>query len=94
MPLIIAAASIRPPRICGRSAARAVPPPLPPPQFNGPGGAGRPDYVHVLPCPDTYRGLHLDGRAAARGAIAAARAAGGRIAAFFAESIISCGGQV
>jgi len=39
------------------------------------------------------RGLHLDGRAAAAAAIAEAEAAGGRICAFFAESILSCGGQ-
>jgi len=41
----------------------------------------------------TGRGLHLDGRAAAAAAIAEAEAAGGRICAFFAESILSCGGQ-
>lgn len=41
-----------------------------------------------------YRGQHLDGAAAARAAIAEAEAAGGRIAAFFSESILSCGGQV
>lgn len=28
---------------------------LSPFKFNGQGGAGQPDYVHVLPCPDTYR---------------------------------------
>ncbi len=60
----------------------------------GPGGTGRPVHVHVLPCPDTYRGENLDGAAAARAAIAAAEAAGGRLAAFFSESILSCGGQV
>ena len=67
---------------------------LSPYKFNGPGGSGRPAYVHVLPCPDTYRGWHLDGRTAARAAVAAARAASGRLGAFFCESIISCGGQV
>ncbi|KAL4431001.1 hypothetical protein ABPG75_006257 [Micractinium tetrahymenae] len=63
-------------------------------KFKGPGGMGRPVHVHVLPCPDTYRGENLDGAAAARAAIAAAEAAGGRLAAFFSESILSCGGQV
>ena len=67
---------------------------LSPYKFLGPGGGGRPMHVHVLPCPDVYRGLNLDGGVAARGAIAAARTAGGRIAAFFSESIISCGGQI
>ena len=36
----------------------------------------------------------MDGKAAAEAAIAEAEAAGGRICAFFAESILSCGGQV
>ncbi len=67
---------------------------LSPYKFDGPGGSGRPPYVHVLPCPDPYRGEHLDGRAAARAAVAEARAAGGRIAAFFSESVLSCGGQI
>lgn len=47
-----------------------------------------------MPCPDSLRGLHLDGGATARAAIAEAHAAGGRVAAFFSESILSCGGQV
>ncbi|KAK9823621.1 hypothetical protein WJX72_004290 [[Myrmecia] bisecta] len=63
-------------------------------KFNGPGGAGRKPHVHVLPCPDVYRGLHLDGRAAARQAIDEAHAAGAKICAFFCESVLSCGGQV
>ncbi len=40
------------------------------------------------------RGNHLDGRKAARAAIAEAHAAGGKICAFFCESVLSCGGQV
>ena len=28
---------------------------LSPYKFSGPGGAGTPDHVHVLPCPDVYR---------------------------------------
>jgi 4-aminobutyrate aminotransferase-like enzyme len=28
---------------------------LSPYKFAGPGGAGVPNYVHVLPCPDVYR---------------------------------------
>lgn len=50
--------------------------------------------MHVLPLPDAYRGQHLDGGASARGALAEARAAGGEVAAFIAESVLSCGGQV
>lgn len=67
---------------------------LSPYKFKGPGGGGRPPHVHVLPCPDTYRGTGLDGAAAARAAIASAERAGARIAAFFCESLVSCGGQV
>ncbi|KAL4859438.1 Zinc finger CCCH domain-containing protein 40 [Chlorella vulgaris] len=67
---------------------------LSPYKFKGPGGGGRPTWVHVLPCPDVYRGRNLDGGAAARAAIAEAERGGARIAAFFSESILSCGGQV
>jgi ethanolamine-phosphate phospho-lyase len=62
-------------------------------KFWGAGGRKKATHVHVLPCPDIYRGKNLDGKAAAREALAAAAAAGGHIAAFFCESIISCGGQ-
>lgn len=63
-------------------------------KFWGPGGRKKAAHVHVLPCPDVYREKHLDGKAAARNALAAAAAVGGHIAAFFCESIISCGGQI
>lgn len=63
-------------------------------KFWGRGGAGREAWVHVLPAPDPYRGQHLDGRLAARGAVAEARAGGGEVAAFICESVLSCGGQV
>lgn len=39
------------------------------------------------------RNLHLDGRKAARQAIAEAHEAGAKIGAFFCESVLSCGGQ-
>ncbi|EIE23028.1 PLP-dependent transferase [Coccomyxa subellipsoidea C-169] len=67
---------------------------LSPYKYEGPGGEGRQPYVHVLPCPDPYRGQHLDGRKAAKAAIAQAHAAGGRICAFYCESVLSCGGQI
>ena len=44
----------------------------------------------VLAC----RGENLDGKAAAQAAVEEARQAGGRISAFYCESILSCGGQV
>ncbi|CAL5221927.1 g4200 [Coccomyxa viridis] len=67
---------------------------LSPYKYDGPGGEGQQPNIHVLPCPDPYRGTHLDGRKAARAAIAEAHAAGGRICAFFCESVLSCGGQI
>ena len=44
----------------------------------------------VLAC----RGENLDGKAAAQAAVEEARQAGGRISAFYCESVLSCGGQV
>ena len=44
--------------------------------------------------PRTCRGENLDGRAAAQAAVDEAGQAGGRISAFYCESILSCGGQV
>ncbi len=71
-------------------------------KFDGQGGQGRPEFVHVLPIPDGYRGEFKTsdsdcGRqyaAAARQVIAAAIQSGRKIAAFFAEPILGCGGQV
>ena len=67
---------------------------LSPYKFWGQGGAGKPANVHVLPCPDPFRGRNLDGRQAARAVIASAKRAGGSLCAFFCESILSCGGQI
>jgi len=75
---------------------------LSPYKFDHEGGAGRPEHVHVAPVPDTYRGPYRadDPEAATRYADAVAgelrRAVlGGRsVAAFFAESIPGCAGQV
>lgn len=44
--------------------------------------------------PHAFRGEHLDGRAAARAVLAEAARAGAAVGAFFAESVLSCGGQV
>jgi 4-aminobutyrate aminotransferase-like enzyme len=53
-------------------------------KFDGPGGQGRPEWVHVLPTPDPYR---------ARGA-ARAEQAGRKVGAFLSEGIMACAGQV
>ena len=73
---------------------------LSPYKFDGPGGKGCPSWVHKVMMPDVYRG-ELRGPDAARFyadyVIEAARKiadAGQRLAAFFCESALSCGGQI
>ena len=71
-------------------------------KFDGPGGQGCPDWVHVVPSPDGYRGEirgHDENVGAAYGlevgrVVGEACARGRSIAGFFAEPILSCGGQV
>jgi len=68
-------------------------------KFNRKGGDGRPAHTHLADLPDPYRGAHgTDGPAYAASVVAAVRAAyarnGGGPAAFIAESISGCGGQV
>jgi 4-aminobutyrate aminotransferase-like enzyme len=71
-------------------------------KFDGPGGKGASPGIHIVPLPDTYRGLYRDNPAEnARQyaqhvdqAIAQMQAVGRRPAAFIAESIVSCGGQI
>jgi 4-aminobutyrate aminotransferase-like enzyme len=71
-------------------------------KFDGPGGMGRPPGCRVAEMPDGYRGRlkygerDLGPRYAENVArqIAAAKGEGREIAAFFCESILSCGGQI
>jgi len=75
---------------------------LSPYKFDGAGGAGRPEHVQVVPLPDGYRGVHRGSglqtgqqyAAHVQGAIERVHARGQRVAAFFAESLPGCGGQV
>lgn len=69
-------------------------------KFAGPGGQGAPPATHVAPMPDPYRGRY---RGADSGAAYAAHVAelldtvnadGRRVAAFIAESLLGCGGQI
>jgi 4-aminobutyrate aminotransferase-like enzyme/Ser/Thr protein kinase RdoA (MazF antagonist) len=68
----------------------------------GPGGTGAPDWVHVAPLPDDYRGPYKRGDATAGAKYAAtvgeiveaAHARGRGIAAFIAETCPSVGGQL
>jgi 4-aminobutyrate aminotransferase-like enzyme/Ser/Thr protein kinase RdoA (MazF antagonist) len=64
---------------------------LSPYKFNRRGGAGKSATTHVAPLPDPYRGIHgADAKAYAD----AVRDAHPAPAAFFAESLQSCGGQI
>jgi ethanolamine-phosphate phospho-lyase len=79
---------------------------LSPYKFNSHGGEGKKPWVHVAPSPDVYRGKHrLDSCDAGKDLgqlyaddvkqlIDRAHSDGRRIAAFYAESLQSCGGQV
>ena len=71
-------------------------------KFDGPGGSGAPEWVHVVPIPDGYRG-EIRGHDEDTGAayalelarvVGEACARGRSIAGFFVEPILSCGGQV
>ncbi|MBV6522585.1 MAG: Acetylornithine/succinyldiaminopimelate aminotransferase [Gemmatimonadaceae bacterium] len=71
-------------------------------KFDGPGGRGAPEWVRKVPMPDDYRGPFKrdDPEAgwkyaqAVREAVASIRREGRRPAAFLAESVLSCGGQI
>ncbi|MGB8859515.1 MAG: aminotransferase class III-fold pyridoxal phosphate-dependent enzyme [Ilumatobacteraceae bacterium] len=68
-------------------------------KFNRKGGAGKPPHTHLAELPDPYRGAHgNDGAAYAQSVATACAAAaahnGSGPAAFIAESISGCGGQV
>jgi 4-aminobutyrate aminotransferase-like enzyme len=71
-------------------------------KFNGPGGTGKPPWVHVAPIPDDYRGLYRRGDAEAGRKYAAHVAAlieqlqarGRGLAGFIAETLPSVGGQI
>ncbi len=74
---------------------------LSPYKFDGPGGRGAPPHVNPVPAPDPYRNKCRHdpqaGVALARPivqAIAGAHQRGRRIAAFYCESMLSCGGQI
>lgn len=71
-------------------------------KFNGPGGSGKPPWVHVVPVPDVYRGTYKRGEAqpgaryadAVAEAIDRMRASGASPCGFIAESCPSVGGQI
>jgi 4-aminobutyrate aminotransferase-like enzyme len=69
---------------------------------DGPGGAGSPDHVRVIPMPDAYRGRYRgvdeeSGRRYAEaidGAAASLEGQGHAVSAFICESLLGCGGQI
>lgn len=71
-------------------------------KFAGAGGHGKPDHVHVLSCPDGYRGpyYYADHQYSEKYVADASKdiedvcRSGRTIAAFFAESFQGCGGQI
>ncbi len=69
-------------------------------KFDGKGGQGAPSNTHIVPIPDTYRGLYRGEGAGAKYAahiqksIEDIQAQGQNVAGFICESILSCGGQI
>ncbi|MFK7772653.1 MAG: aminotransferase class III-fold pyridoxal phosphate-dependent enzyme [Saprospiraceae bacterium] len=69
-------------------------------KFDGKGGNGAPPHTHIIPIPDTFRGLYKDSDAVEKYtkyveiAIEKIKKEGRNIGGFIAESILSCGGQV
>ncbi len=70
-------------------------------KFDGRGGKGAPSNTHIVPIPDTFRGLYKDDKTAGKqyaahvGAVIEKIKARGRgIGGFICESILSCGGQI
>ena len=71
-------------------------------KFNGKGGAGKPEHVHIAAMPDRFRGRfrRRDAQAGQKYAeqaidlIQKTSARGDKIAAFIGESLLSCGGQI
>lgn len=74
-------------------------------KFDLPGGGGKPEHVHVVEIPDTYRGKYRDCDyledelrelylEEVKNVVKSAKNANRKIAAFFVESVQSCGGQI
>ncbi len=71
-------------------------------KFDGPGGRGIAEHVHVVPMPDCFRGLYRSdhpepGKAYAehvRQGFVEAQDSGRRIGTYICESLLGCGGQV
>lgn len=75
---------------------------LSPYKFNGTGGSGKPDYVEITTMPDGYRGtvrgFDVDAgdyyARSVKDALERIQHRNHKLAAFFAEGILACGGQM
>jgi len=69
-------------------------------KFNGKGGHGKPDATHLVPLPDTFRGIYQGDGCGLKYArhvgqiIENVQSQNKKIAAFIHESVVSCGGQI
>eukprot|EP00026_Physarum_polycephalum_P000848 Phypoly_transcript_00849.p1 GENE.Phypoly_transcript_00849~~Phypoly_transcript_00849.p1 ORF type:complete len:766 (+),score=93.29 Phypoly_transcript_00849:1021-3318(+) len=71
-------------------------------KFNGKGGTGKPDHIHIVRMADTYRGPYKKDDASAgpkyaedvKNVLADLGTKDKKIAAFICEAILGCGGQV
>lgn len=69
-------------------------------KFDGKGGQGKPEYTHIFPLPDSFRGKYRGKNTGDNYAdevqllIESIHKKGRRVAALIIEPIISCGGQI
>ncbi|WP_349663378.1 aminotransferase class III-fold pyridoxal phosphate-dependent enzyme [Cellulophaga lytica] len=69
-------------------------------KFDGKGGSGAPEYTHIFPLPDTFRGKYRDTDAPKKYALEVLKCidtikkCGRNVGALIVEPIISCGGQI
>ena len=69
-------------------------------KFDGEGGAGAPEHTHIVPLPDSFRGIYRGNEESQKYAahiqeqVNNIKAKGRNVAGFICESIISCGGQI
>ncbi len=69
-------------------------------KFDGRGGKGAPEHTHIVPLPDSFRGLYRGEKTGPKYAahvkeqVEKIHALGRGVAGFICESIISCGGQI
>ena len=71
-------------------------------KFDGPGGAGSPDFVHQIPMPDPYRGKYRSNAGdiglkyadCVQQILDVLHDENKQVSAFIAEAILGCGGQI